>query len=117
MRQRALATAHEGHHRGYLALLFHGYGHLLYALHKPELDDLVGEFQQVVGDVLTPLTRRRRQATEAQEPFRQLVALRYYEWSQEFFRDAVGLRIGGSTFAKVTSSVSQVDWSACAWKG
>jgi len=88
----------------YLALLFHEFGHLLYALHKPEMDDLVAEFQQVVGNVLTPLTRRRRKAAESQETFRQLVVLRYYEWCQEFFCDAVGLRIGGPAFAKALTS-------------
>jgi hypothetical protein len=88
----------------YLALLFHEFGHLLYALHKPEMDDLVGEFQDVVADVLTPLTRRRRKAVENQEMFRQTVILRYYEWCQEFFCDAVGLRIGGPAFAKALTS-------------
>jgi hypothetical protein len=88
----------------YLALLFHEFGHLLYALHKPEMDDLVGDFQQVVGDVLTPLTRRRRKAVENQDTFRQIVVLRYYEWCQEFFCDAVGLRIGGPAFAKALTS-------------
>ncbi len=88
----------------YLPLLFHEFGHLLYALHKPEMDDLVAEFQQVVGDVLTPLTRRRRKAAENQETFRQIVVLRYYEWCQEFFCDAVGLRIGGPAFANALTS-------------
>jgi hypothetical protein len=88
----------------YLALLFHEFGHLLYALHKPEMDDLVGEFQHVVADVLTPLTRRRRKAAGNQELFRQLVVLRYYEWCQEFFCDTVGLRIGGPAFAKALTS-------------
>ncbi len=88
----------------YLPLLFHEFGHLLYALHKPEMDDLVGEFQQIVGDVLTPLTRRRRRAAENQETFRQTVVLRYYEWCQEFFCDAVGFRIGGPAFAKALTS-------------
>ena len=88
----------------YLALLFHEFGHLLYALHKPEMDDLVGEFQDVVADVLTPLTRRRRKAAANQETFRQTVILRYYEWCQEFFCDAVGLRIGGPAFAKALTS-------------
>lgn len=30
--------------------------------------------------------------------------LRYYEWCQEFFCDAVGLRIGGPAFAKALTS-------------
>ncbi len=68
------------------------------------MDDLVGEFQQVVGDVLTPLTRRRRKSAENQETFRQMVLLRYYEWCQEFFCDAIGLRIGGPAFVKALTN-------------
>jgi hypothetical protein len=88
----------------YLALLFHEFGHLLYTLHKPEMDELVEEFQSVVDDVLAPLTRRRRKAKVNQENFRNDLVLRYYEWCQEFFCDAVGLRIGGPAFAKALTS-------------
>jgi hypothetical protein len=88
----------------YLALLFHEFGHLLYALHRPEMDDLVEEFQDVVADVLTPLTRRRRKAAANQESYRQVLVLRNYEWCQEFFCDAVGLQIGGPSFARALTS-------------
>jgi hypothetical protein len=84
--------------------LFHEFGHLLYALHRQEMDDLVEEFQNVIADLLAPQTRRRRKGTASQEAFRQLVVLRYYEWCQEFFCDAVGLRIGGPAFAKALTS-------------
>jgi hypothetical protein len=88
----------------YLALLFHEFGHLLYALHRPEMDELVKEFQDIVDNVLAPLTHRRRKAAAGQESFRQILMLRYYEWCQEFFCDAVGLRIGGPAFAKALTS-------------
>jgi hypothetical protein len=88
----------------YLALLFHEFGHLLYALHRPEMDELVKELQSIVDSVLAPLTHRRRKAAVSQESFRQVLVLRYYEWCQEFFCDAVGLRIGGPAFAKALTS-------------
>jgi hypothetical protein len=88
----------------YLALLFHEFGHLLYALHRPEMDDLLAEFQDIVADVLSPLTRRRRTAAAGQQGFRQIVVLRYYEWCQEFFCDAVGVSIGGPAFAHALTS-------------
>jgi hypothetical protein len=68
------------------------------------MDDLVMEFQNVVADVMAPLTRRRKKAVESQDAFRQIVVLRYYEWCQEFFCDAVGLHIGGPSFAMALTS-------------
>lgn len=82
----------------YLPLLFHEFGHLLYALHRPEMDELVKEFQELVANVLAPMTVRRGPLAEQQDDFRERVVLVYYEWCQEFFCDAVGLGIGGPCF-------------------
>jgi len=82
----------------YLPLLFHEFGHLLYALHRPEMDDLVAEFQSAVSNSLAPLTVRDGRAAEQQEVFRDRVFDAYYEWCQEFYCDAVGLTIGGPCF-------------------
>jgi hypothetical protein len=82
----------------YLPLLFHEFGHLLYVLHEQEMDELVADFQQVVSDELAPKTVRQRSKVEKQERFRQQAVLRWYEWVQEFFCDAVGLTIGGPCF-------------------
>jgi hypothetical protein len=86
----------------YLPLLFHEVGHLLYLCHKPELDDLVRSFQGVVYDYLTPTTVRD-QIKRSDSDFRQLLALRWYEWIQELYCDAVGLTIGGPCFLKAFS--------------
>lgn len=82
----------------YLPLLFHEFGHLLYALHRPEMDELVKEFQEAVANVLAPMTVRRGPLAEQQDDFRDRVVLAYYEWCQEFYCDAVGLTIGGPSF-------------------
>lgn len=82
----------------YLPLLFHEFGHLLYAMHRPEMDELVGDFQRAVFDALAPMTTRRGPAASAQDAFRGQVVLAYYDWVQEFFCDAVGLHIGGPAY-------------------
>lgn len=84
----------------YLPLLFHEFGHLLYVLHKRELDDLVADLQKTVGDLLAPKTVRQRSKAEQQDKFGQQAELAWYEWAQEFFCDAVGLTIGGPCFLK-----------------
>jgi hypothetical protein len=42
----------------YLALLFHELGHLLYARHEPEMDDLVKELQRKIDRHLRPASQR-----------------------------------------------------------
>lgn len=79
-------------------LLFHEFGHLLYLCHKRELDELVGEFQQVVEGELLPASQRNDQHSLLQMKTRQSVVEVWYSWIQEFFCDAVGLVIGGPCF-------------------
>lgn len=82
----------------YLPLLFHEFGHLLYAIHRPEMDELVLEFQENAANVFAPTTRRQGAASVQQEAFQAHLVLAYYAWCQEFFCDAVGLQIGGPGF-------------------
>jgi hypothetical protein len=82
----------------YLALLFHEFGHLLYALHRPEMDDLVLEFQETAANVFAPTTRRQGASSSQQDAFQAQLVLAYYPWCQEFFCDAVGLHIGGPSY-------------------
>jgi hypothetical protein len=82
----------------YLALLFHEFGHLLYALHRPEMDDLVLEFQETAANVFAPTTRRQGPSSAQQDAFQAQLVLAYYPWCQEFFCDAVGLHIGGPSY-------------------
>ena len=95
----------------YLPLLFHEFGHLLYAVHKPEMDELVEDFQRVVFDVLAPMTVRRGSVAHAQDTFRNQVVLAYYEWLQEFFCDAVGLHIGGPAYLESFTSYFRLQGS------
>lgn len=82
----------------YLPLLFHEFGHLLYALHRPEMDDLVLEFQETAANVFAPTTRRQGASASQQDAFQAQLVLAYYPWCQEFFCDAVGLQIGGLSY-------------------
>jgi hypothetical protein len=82
----------------YLSLLFHEFGHLLYAMHRPEMDDLVLEFQETAANVFAPTTRRQGASSSQQDAFQAQLVLAYYPWCQEFFCDAVGLQIGGPSF-------------------
>ncbi len=84
----------------YLALLFHEFGHLLYACHKPEMDELVREFQTLVSDYFAPQVVRDRAAGYFDDSFRGRIVTAWYAWAQEFYCDAVGLTIGGPCFLK-----------------
>jgi hypothetical protein len=82
----------------YLSLLFHEFGHLLYAMHRPEMDDLVLEFQEIAANVFAPTTRRQGASASQQDSFQAQLVLAFYPWCQEFFCDAVGLQIGGPSY-------------------
>lgn len=82
----------------YQPLLFHEFGHLLYVCHKPEMDDLVGEFQREVEDVLSPPSQRNDRHADIQAGQRQTIVDTWYRWTQELFCDAVGLTICGPSF-------------------
>lgn len=82
----------------YLPLFFHEFGHLLYALHHPEMDPLVKELQEKIAELLVPLSQMDDMMAAQEMQERQLVVERWYEWTQELFCDAVGLTIGGSSF-------------------
>ncbi len=98
----------------YLPLFFHELGHVLYKLHKQEMDDLVKEIQQKVDDSLKPSSRRNDSHAEAQAAHRRLVMATWYKWAQELFCDAVGLEMGGPAylyaFSKYCGYLSQGDF-------
>lgn len=79
-------------------LLFHEFGHVLYALHRPEMDDLVKEMQENILDLLVPRSRRNDRYDRLQSHFRETIAYTWYKWIQELFCDAVGFTIGGPCF-------------------
>lgn len=82
----------------YLPLLFHELGHVLYARHRQEMDDLVGALQRTIARHLEPAVRRNDLHAEEQAHQRQRIVNAWYSWTQEFFCDAVGLLIGGPAF-------------------
>lgn len=79
-------------------LHFHEFGHGLYVLHKPEMDDLIKELQENIAEILTPLSQRNDRHAEEAARRQQAVVGRWYDWAQELFCDAVGLTIGGPAY-------------------
>jgi len=82
----------------YQPLFFHEFGHLLYVLHQPEMDDLVRELQYAVDELLMPVSQRNDRYAENMTSQRQIIADTWYAWAQELFCDAVGFTIGGPSF-------------------
>ncbi|MCI0418938.1 MAG: hypothetical protein L0312_06925, partial [Acidobacteria bacterium] len=75
----------------HLPLCFHEFGHLLYACHQDEMDDLVQDLQQSIARGLEPVARRNDAQARREQQRRKLIVERWYDWAQEFFCDAVGL--------------------------
>ncbi|MBI4322046.1 MAG: hypothetical protein HY675_26435 [Chloroflexi bacterium] len=88
----------------YQPLFFHEFGHLLYACHKAEMDDLVGELQTGIGEVLTPASQCNDRHSETQIAQRQVIVDTWYSWAQEIFCDAVGFSVGGPCFLHAFSA-------------
>ncbi|MGA2402115.1 MAG: hypothetical protein ABSG91_10450, partial [Syntrophobacteraceae bacterium] len=88
----------------YQPLLFHEFGHLLYQIHKSEMDDLVAELREEVINLLLPVSQRNDRFAEEQASKRQIIADTWYSWIQEIFCDAVGFQLGGPCFLYAFSS-------------
>ena len=82
----------------YQPLYFHEFGHLLYACHRDELDELVFDLRKDIVRILTPASYRGDRYSALQNSQRQIVERTWYHWAQEFFCDAVGLAIGGPSY-------------------
>jgi hypothetical protein len=94
----------------FLALLFHEFGHLLYARHKQELDDLVIELMRDIAESLVPSSQRNDRYAENQATRRQTIVTTWYSWTQELFCDAVGFVIGGPCYIEAFASyLSRMD--------
>lgn len=79
-------------------LFFHEFGHVVYAANNTVFDLEVSHLQAVIDRILTPRSIRNdaRGAAEARE--RAVIVQTWYEWTQEFFCDAVGLALGGPAY-------------------
>ena len=82
-----------------LPIFFHEFGHLLYTFHQSEMNDLINELQAEIRDLLRPPVERNDQFSQTQERSRNVIVDTWYEWTQECFCDAVGLVMGGPSFA------------------
>lgn len=82
----------------YLPLLLHEFGHLLYAVHRAEMDALVKELQQKIAASLQPTVIRNDKYSQDATRRRDEIVVTWFDWTQELFCDAVGLSIGGPAF-------------------
>lgn len=89
-------------------IFFHEFGHLLYSLHRQEMDDLVYELQEEIKRLLQPPTIRNDAYTVAQQRQQDVIVDTWYEWAQECFCDAVGFVMGGPAFAYLFSMYFRV---------
>jgi hypothetical protein len=87
----------------YLPLFFHEFGHLLYACHKPEINNLVCELQKEIAGLLEPISQRDDLYAQEDARRRTAIAETWYEWTQEVFCDTAGLTIGGPCFVNAFS--------------
>jgi len=99
----------------FLSLFFHEFGHLLYACHRPEMDDLVGELQRRIHVVLVPVSQRNDAHAEEQSAQRQVIINTWYSWIQELFCDTVGFIMAGPcylhAFSAFVSTMDPTDFS------
>ena len=87
----------------YLPIFFHEFGHLLYACHRKELDDLVHDLQDSIENLLRGTSHRDDAYSEEELKYQKTIVETWYRWVQEIFCDAVGLMIGGPCFLKAFS--------------
>ena len=88
----------------FIPLLFHEFGHPLFAAHFGRLEPLVRGLQAFVeGEVMPGLQRDDPTTARYLERARKIVHL-WYSWAEELFCDAVALRIGGDSFLSAFSS-------------
>jgi hypothetical protein len=82
----------------YLPLFFHEFGHLLYACHEPEMDELVKVLQKVIAQFLEPSAQRDDRHAQSEAKRRSVIVETWYEWAHELFCDAVGFHMAGPAF-------------------
>jgi len=82
----------------HLPLYFHEFGHVLYAIHRQEMYDLVKELQDFIINELQPLSQRNDLRAKRQRELQLEVGVTWYAWTQELFCDAVGLVMTGPAY-------------------
>jgi hypothetical protein len=84
-------------------LIFHEFGHYLYAFHQAEMDSLVKELQTNIWNKCKPSYVGNNPKTKSDTESLKKIVEAWYEWTQELFCDAVGLQIGGIGYLKTFS--------------
>jgi thermostable 8-oxoguanine DNA glycosylase len=84
-------------------LIFHEFGHYLYAFHQAEMDSLVKELQTNIWNKCKPSFVGNNPKTKSDTESLKKIVETWYEWTQELFCDAVGLQIGGIGYLKTFS--------------
>ncbi|MBS1598464.1 MAG: hypothetical protein JST75_09560 [Bacteroidetes bacterium] len=92
----------------FLALFFHEFGHLLFAIHRPEMEKLVNEIQLAIEDLLRPAFAHNDEKNDEEWEKNAVIVTTWYKWAQELFCDAVGLVIGGESYLHAFSSYFQM---------
>ena len=83
----------------HLPLFFHEIGHKFFAHHRPEMMDLVKEFQINLLRFFKSANQKndKRSAIQAKKT-KIIVVDTWTNWIEELFCDAVGIRIGGASY-------------------
>lgn len=82
----------------HLPLLFHEFGHYLYAFHEKEMHDISKAMQNELDEWLTGSFQQNDSKYEKEKKDAALIVDTWYVWIQEIFCDAVGLSIGGASY-------------------
>jgi hypothetical protein len=92
----------------FLPLFFHEFGHLLFTLHRPEMENLVKEIQLAIEEFLRPAFVHNDQKNEDEWKKNAAIVSTWYKWAQELYCDAVGLIIGGESYLLAFSNYFQM---------
>ena len=83
----------------HLPLFFHEVGHKFFDYHRPEMMDLVKEFQRNLLQFFELTFRGNTKRYEKQAKKAKIVVIdTWINWIEELFCDAVGIRIGGASY-------------------
>jgi hypothetical protein len=92
----------------HISLFCHEFGHVLYGSRAKQLDARVGQLQKMIEAILSPRSVRNDARAHAELLGRERIVGTWYQWSQEFFCDAVGLTIAGPSYLNAFSSHLQL---------
>lgn len=92
----------------FLPLFFHEFGHLLFTLHKPEMESLVKEIQLAIEELLRPAFVHNDEKNDEEWKRNAIIVTTWYKWAQELYCDAVGLVIGGESYLLAFSNYFQM---------